>query len=115
MKRFVLSVLVLFVSGVGARAGVVLGTDYPSGSPLIMSAGTTSGPMFVNVISDNPPNDIMAGWNATFEVIPESGASGTVTIQDPATGFTSNPPNYVFGADGLGIYAMQQRPGIDRQ
>jgi hypothetical protein len=68
-----------------------------------VSAGTTSGPMLVNVVSDNPPNDVMAAWNFQLAIIPGSGASGTLTFQDPATGTPPIPPNYVFGSNGVGI------------
>ena len=50
----------------GARAGVVLGTDYSPGTPLTMGPGTTSGPMLVNIVSDNPPNDVMSAWKSTW-------------------------------------------------
>ena len=63
MKKLILSFAFLSLLAGSARAGVVLGTSNPPGTPLIMSAGTTSGPMFVNVVSDNPPNDIMSAWN----------------------------------------------------
>jgi PEP-CTERM motif len=103
MKKLFLSCIFLSLLAAGARAGVVLGTDYPPGTPLMMSAGTTSGPMLVNVVSDNPPNDIMTGWNLQLTVLPDAGANGTVTFQDPATGTPSNPANYIFGGNGLGI------------
>jgi hypothetical protein len=106
MKKLVLSFIFLGLLAGSARAGVVLGTSNPSGSPLIMSAGTTSGPMFANVIGNNPPNDIMSGWNITLQIMPESGASGTLTFQDPPTGTPANPLNYIFGSDGIGIAVM---------
>ena len=103
MKKLILSIAFLsLLTGVG-RAGVVLSTSNPPGTPLTMSAGTTSGPMLVDVVSDNPPNDIMAAWNFKLEIIPDSGASGTLTFQDPATGTPPIPPNYVFGSNGIGI------------
>ncbi len=105
MKKLILSIAFLCLLAGGARAGTILGTSNPPGTPLTMSAGTTSGPMFVNVVSDNPPNDIMAAWNFQLQIIPESGASGTLTFQDPATGTPPIPPNYVFGSNGLGIAA----------
>jgi len=105
MKKLFLSIALLSLLVGSARAGVVLGTSNPPGTPLIMSAGTTSGTMLVNVVSDNPPNDIMAAWNFTLEIIPNAGATGTLTFQDPATGTPPNPPNYIFGSNGLGIAA----------
>jgi len=98
MKKLILSIAFLSLLAGGARAGIILGTSNPPGTPLLMSPGTTSGPMFVNVVSDNPPNDIMAAWNFKLEIIPDSGASGTLTFQDPATGTAPIPPNYVFGS-----------------
>ena len=71
-----------------------------------MSAGTTSGPMLASVVSDNPPNDVMESWNFQLKIVPDAGASGTLTFQDPATGTPPNPANYVFGANGLGIVAI---------
>lgn len=105
MKKLILSIAFLSLLAGGGRAGVVLGTSNPPGTPLLMSAGTTSGPMLVNIVSDNPPNDIMAAWNFKLEIIPDSGASGTLTFQDPATGTPPIPLNYVFGSNGLGIAA----------
>jgi len=104
VKKLILSFALLGLLTGSARAGLVLSTSNPPGTPLTMSAGTTSGPMLVNVVSDNPPNDIMAAWNVQLEIIPGSGASGTLTFQDPATALPSPPPpNYIFGGNGLGI------------
>jgi hypothetical protein len=61
--------------------------------------------MVVNVVSDNAPNDIMSAWNITLAVVPDAGASGTLTFRDPASGVVANPLNYIFGGDGLGIVA----------
>jgi len=105
MKKLILSFALLSLLVASARAGVILGTSNPPGTPLLMSPGTTSGPMLVNVVSDNPPNDIMAAWNFQLESIPDSGTSGTLTFQDPATGTPPIPPNYVFGSNGIGIAA----------
>jgi hypothetical protein len=88
----------------GARAGVVLGTDYSSGTPLSMTAGTTSGPMLVDVVSDNAPNDVMGAWNFQLVIVAGAGATGTLVFQDPANSTTPVPPaNYIFGTDGFGM------------
>jgi PEP-CTERM motif len=105
MKRLLFSSIVFTALAGGAQAGIVLGTSDPAGAPLIMSAGTTSGSMFVNIASDNAPNDVMSGWNITLTIVPEAGAHGTLQFQDPVTGTVSNPPNYIFGANGIGISA----------
>ena len=103
MKKLFFSIVFLGLLGGAARAGVVLNTSSPPGTPLAMSAGTTSGPMLVGVVSDNPPNDIMAAWNFQLEIIPNFGVSGTLTFHDPASGTAPNPANYIFGGNGLGI------------
>ncbi len=103
MKKLIRSLAFLCLLAGSAQAGVVLSTSNPMGSPLIMSAGSTSGSMFVNVVSDNPPNDIMAAWQFNLMIAPEAGASGTLIFQDPASGTPSNPPNYVFGSNDFGI------------
>jgi len=102
MKKLVLSVALFSLLAGSAQAGVILTTSNPPGMPLIMSAGTTSGSMLVSVASDNPLNDVMAGWQFQLEIIPEAGAVGALTFQDPSTGTPSNPPNYIF-SNGLGI------------
>jgi hypothetical protein len=103
IKKLILSFALLGLLAGSSRAGVVLSTSNPPGTPLTMSAGTTSGPMLVNVVSDNAPNDVMAAWNFQLEIMPNAGASGTLTFHDPATGTPPIPPNYVFGSNGLGI------------
>ena len=105
MKNFLLFMVFVGCLGGAARAGVVLDTSNPPGTPLNMQAGTTSGPMFAGVISNNAPNDVMTAWQFVLAIAPEAGASGTLTFEDPATTTPSNPPNYVFGANGLGISA----------
>jgi PEP-CTERM motif len=105
MKRLLSSLVLLAALAGSAQADIVLGTSNPAGTPLDMSAGSTSGLMFVNIVSDNPANDVMSGWNITLAIVADSGATGTLTFQDPATGTASNPPNYIFGTEGLGIGA----------
>jgi hypothetical protein len=105
MKRLLFSSIVFTALAGGAQAGIVLGTSDPAGTPLIMSAGTTSGPMFVNIASDNPPDDVMSGWNITLTIVPDAGTHGTLQFQDPVPGTASNPTNYIFGANGIGISA----------
>ena len=103
MKTFVLYFICLTLVTAGARGGIVLDTSNPPGTPQVMGAGSTSGPMFVNITSDNAPNDVMSGWNITLAIIPDAGASGTLAFKDPSTGAYPNPGNYIFGGDGIGI------------
>jgi len=106
MNKFFFSVAILTLLGGGGRAGsITLSTSNLPGTPLTMTAGTISGSMFVNVVSDNPPNDIMAAWNIQLGIVPNAGTTGTLTFQDPVTGTPPNPGNYIFGVNGLGISA----------
>ena len=103
MKILIASLAVFGALAGVARADLVLGTDAPPGSPLIASAGATSGPMLIDVVSNAPGQDALTAWNFQLQILPDSGASGTLTFQDPATGTPPNPPDYLLGANGLGI------------
>ena len=103
MKKLILSFALHGLLTRSSRADLVLSTSNSPGTPLTMSAGTTSAPMLVNIVSNNPPNDVMAAWSFQLEISPDSGATGTLMFQDPATGMPPNPTNDVFGSNGLGI------------
>ena len=103
MKKLILCLALLGLMAGHAWAGLALSTSNPPGTPLMMTAGTTSGLMLVNIVSDNPPNDVMAAWNIQLAIVPDAGATGTLTFQDPATGTPPVSPNYVFGSNGLGM------------
>ena len=105
MKKLILCFAFLSLMAGHAWAGVILGTSNPPGTPLMMSAGTTSGPMLVNVVSNNNPLDVMSAWQFQLEIIPNTGATGTLMFQAPTTSTPTNPPSYVFGANGFGISA----------
>jgi hypothetical protein len=105
MKKLILSFALLSLLAGSLRAGVVLSTSNPPGTPLPMAAGTVSGPMLLDIVSDNPPNDVMAAWSIQLAIVADAGATGTLMFQDPATGTPPNPANYVFGGSGLGILA----------
>jgi len=105
MKKLSLVVAFLGMLGGSARAGVTLSTSNPPGTPLTMNAGSTSGSMLVNIVSNNPPNDVMAAWGFALEIVPDTGARGVLTFQDPMTGTAANPSNYIFGGNGFGIAA----------
>jgi len=107
MKKLFLSVASVGLICGSSRADLTLTTSNPPGTPLIMPAGTTSGPMLVSVVvaDAHSPND-MAAWQFTLEIAREAGATGTVTFQDPMTTMTGAPPNdYIFGASFAGIFA----------
>jgi hypothetical protein len=105
MKKLLSSVAVLCLLAASVRGDVILETSNPPGMPLVMGAGSISGPMDIGVVSDNPGNDFMAAWSFDLTIIPDAGATGTLTFQDPATSTPSNPSNYIFGTDGYGISA----------
>lgn len=99
MKQFVFGFALLAMLASQARAGVILGTS----GDLNMTTNP-SAPMYVNVTSDNAPNDIMSAWFVQLQIAPITG-SGTLTFQDPATGTPANPPNYIFGNGALATNA----------
>jgi hypothetical protein len=103
MKKLILCFALLSLLAVDARAGIALSTSNPPGTPLMMAPGTTSGPMLVDIVSNNPPNDVMNAWNFGLEIKGDAGSTGTLTFHDPATGTPPNPSNYVFDGNGLGI------------
>lgn len=105
MKNLLFCLAFLSLTAGSARAGLVLSTTNPPGTPLNMSAGSISGPMLMNVASDNPPNDVMSAWQVQLEIIPIAGATGTLVFNDPATSTPAHPPGYVFGANGLDLTA----------
>jgi PEP-CTERM motif len=92
----------------GARADVILGTNYPSGTPLAITAGDnpSNNPMLINVYSTTAT--VMAGWEVLLQISGELGSSGTVTFADPAGPTASNPPSpYVFMANGSAFGGIQ--------
>jgi hypothetical protein len=111
MKKLILCFTPLCILPCGAQAGVMLGTTNPPGSPLVMPGGTTSGPMFVTVVSDN--NDVMQGWQFSLRIVPDGGATGTLTFNNPPTGPAPNPPNYVFDSHGVGITSTNSGNQLD--
>ncbi len=106
MKKLLLSVALVILMCGSSSADVMLVDSNPPGTPLIMSAGTTSGPMLISVVSDNFPADLMAAWSFKLQILPDAGATGTLTFQDPSTGTPANPSNYIFDGNGLGIAAV---------
>jgi hypothetical protein len=104
MKRIALCLVLVGLLPTAARADLILGSSNPTGNPLDVAAGATSGPFFVNV-SSSTGSDVMAAWQFNLVIVAEAGATGTLAFQNPATGTPANPTNYVFGSNGLGIVA----------
>jgi hypothetical protein len=113
MKKMILAV-VLALGASEARAGFMLSTSNPTqATALVMDAGSTSGQMLVSTSS--PDNDIMVAWQINVQIQQMSGATGTVTFNDPATGtggIAPNPSGYIFGNSGYGIYAVNTGTGL---
>lgn len=104
--KMLLSLVLLALTASGARAGFILGTSNPPGTPLVLSGGSSSGPMFVTVTSTGSPND-MADWQFRLVIIADVGSTGGLTFQTPGIGNSTppNPPSYIFGNHGAGISA----------
>jgi hypothetical protein len=105
MKKWILSLALSLVAS-SAKADFMLGTSNPPGTPLTMSAGSTSGSMSVNVSGTGI--DPLIAWQFNLVIVAEGSASGTLTFQDPGppgtqNGTATNPANYIFGSNGDGI------------
>jgi hypothetical protein len=108
MKRILAFAIASGLVAHSAHADLItLGTSNPVGSPLAMSAGSTSGPMLVNILNNKDPDssdDLMNAWQITLVIGADLGATGTLTFNTPSgNGPASNPPNYVFSAGNIGI------------
>jgi len=93
MKRILSLVLLvgLSISFGRAHASIVLVTDHPIGTPLVMDAGTVSADqMILSINSDS--GDVLLGWQTTLWILP-TGGSGSLGFNS-----TAEPANYVFGA-----------------
>ena len=105
MKKLLALIAVLGFAAAPSRADVALGTNFSPGSPLSMAANSVSGPMLLNVVSNNALKDVMSAWNVQLQIVADAGTGGTLTFQTPATGTPTPPANYIFGSNGLGISA----------
>ena len=105
LLSLVLGICLFAVTAGSTRADYILETGSSASAPLTVTAGGTSGSLALFTYSTNPTVDIMAAWNVQLEIVPDMGTSGTVSFHTPATGTVANPPNYIFGTNGLGITA----------
>jgi hypothetical protein len=106
MRSCLLTIFALLSLTCSVRADmVVLGTNYQSGSPLLIDPGATSGLMTINITNLSSPSTLMAGWQLDLLIVPIGPATGSLTFATPAGNPFSapNPPNYIFGNDNLGI------------
>jgi hypothetical protein len=103
MKKIILYFTLFALLPAPVQAGTMLTTSNPPGSGLSMTAGTTSGPMLLSVLSTS--NDIMAAWQVNLVIAPDATAHGTLIFQDPTGPTAPNPTNYIFGTQNLGIAA----------
>ena len=109
MTKSLTAALALALLAGPARADqLTLGSSAPVGNPIMFDAGTVSVPFIVfttNNVNPDAPANFMTAWQFNLVIVPGTGATGTVTFNTPATGTPAPPPNYVFGANGVGISA----------
>ncbi|HEX4607561.1 MAG TPA: hypothetical protein VH092_05080 [Urbifossiella sp.] len=115
MNKLIPLFVVLVWSGGDARAGLILATSNPTGSPLVMTAGTTSGPMYLRVASDDPATDVVSNWGVQLEIAPISGGGpgSALTFSSSLSGAVSNPIDYLFPSNGFGIFAANGGTVLD--
>lgn len=110
------AVMVAVLSVTAAADVMTLGSNNPPGSPLVVAPGSTTGSLFVNVtnnVGSDPPADFMTAWQFRLVLIPDAGATGTLSFNAPATGTAPNPPSYVFGSSGSGISVTTTASQLD--
>jgi hypothetical protein len=85
-----------------ADATLTLASDHPTGSPLTVSPGGTSGNLTARVFdstSGSAAADNLTGYSLTLQIVPQGGATGTLAFASPATSAAAaEPANYVFAA-----------------
>jgi len=89
-----------------ASINLTLFTDAPPSSPLSMLPNSLSAPITVGVVNDATPNDpadFLTGWQLSLSVIPEPGATGTVTFASPIGSIATKPLNYLLDGVNFGI------------
>jgi hypothetical protein len=108
MKQFWIAAVALSLGSAAARAdAITLTTTNPPGSPLTMQANSQSATLTVRVVNMNAPVDAMTSWFMTLTIVPNSGATGTLTFATPTTSTiaspTPHPSNYIFAQSFEGI------------
>jgi hypothetical protein len=103
MRPHLLRLLLLGSLASCAHGSMIFTSDHPPGSPLLMSAGSQSGPMLFRIASDATPPDLMAAWSVSLVLLPEPGATGLLEFAAPASGYLPAAASYVFGNQGLGV------------
>src|SRR5262245_36361313 len=97
-----------------AHATLAITTDFPAGTPLIVAAGSTSSPMTASVF-DPPPasgvNENLSAYQVRLTIVPQGGATGTLSFATPATGPGPEPANYVL-PDNLGMSVINSASGL---
>jgi len=93
-RKWILIASVCFLAASVSADTLTLSTDAPPGSPLVVNHGAVSGPLIVSVTNDTASDDAvnqLTGWQTTFEIIADQGATGTLIFK---TG--TEPANYIF-------------------
>src|SRR5438094_100724 len=102
------------LAGTARAANVTLASSTPVGSPITVAAGVASVPVNVFIFNDvgtDPPSGFMKAWQFDLRLVPDAGATGTLSLATPATGAVSPPSSYIFAA-GVGITATNSGSGL---
>src|SRR5262245_6366734 len=97
-----------------AHATLAITTDFPAGTPLAVAAGGTSSAMTASVFDPEPasgPNDNLLAYQVRLTIVPQGGATGTLSFATPATGPGPEPPNYVL-PDNVGLSVTNSGSGL---
>jgi hypothetical protein len=105
--RFASFIAVCLLLATPARRGhadPVLTTDFPSPTPLSVQAGDTSTAMTLSVFDNELDGlamtaDRLTAYTVTLQIVPQLGATGTLTFATPTTSTAATEPaNYLLGS-----------------
>ncbi len=97
---------ILIANTVPAANLTLFFNDATSTDPVEIITGQTSTPIPLGVVNDtvpDAPEDFLTGWQFSLIILPEAGATGTVTFATPPSGSAPEPPNYVLDGVNFGI------------
>jgi hypothetical protein len=115
--RYVIYVGLVFATiVVPAQATLVIATDHPSGTPLVVAPGATSSDLTAFVFDPAPasavPADNLTAYQVRLTIVPQGGSLGTLTFATPTTGTATPPSNYVLAGANFGIAATNSGSGL---
>jgi len=101
--------IVLLADGLLAANLSLFFNDPNSPDPVEIITGQLSAPVPIGVVNDSVPDaaeDFLTGWQLSLVILPEAGATGSVTFASPVGPRADAPPNYLLDGVNAGIAAV---------